>query len=87
MRVDRVGIIPFIELRCDAPACGTCCCVLGHSWKDCESRAAALGWALNLKRRRCLCPLCATLTAGAGSTASAYDTIPTGQHTTAPSRI
>ncbi len=87
MRVDRVGIIPFIELRCDAPACGTCCCVLGHSWKDCESRPAALGWALNLKRRWCLCPLCAIQTAGARSTGPAPDTALGGVQAISPSRV
>jgi hypothetical protein len=31
MRFDRVGVIPFIELRCDAPARQVCFRVLGRS--------------------------------------------------------
>lgn len=90
MRFDRVDIIPFIELRCDAPACQARCCVLGRSWKDCQSRATVLGWVLNLKRRRCLCPLCATSTVRAASLATNYDATTTparDEHTAAKSRV
>jgi len=90
MRINRLGITPFIALRCDAHACQARCCVLGRSWKDCRSRAAALGWVLNLKRRRCLCPLCAISTVRAASTVANCDTTATAsrnEHTAAKSRV
>ncbi len=54
---------PMMTMACDGLGCGGVLgpaqqTVFGHTWQDCEEKAASLGWRLNTAAQLCLCPSC-----------------------------